>query len=82
MQGFIANCRRRAIYEDELIKERGLTSNEPPVIPSSGVPREIPVTLDGLIGEQEFGDGGNDDDMHDGDDYFDRYFDMDDEKKD
>eukprot|EP00579_Thalassiosira_antarctica_P019782 CAMPEP_0201953164 /NCGR_PEP_ID=MMETSP0904-20121228/1635_1 /ASSEMBLY_ACC=CAM_ASM_000553 /TAXON_ID=420261 /ORGANISM="Thalassiosira antarctica, Strain CCMP982" /LENGTH=303 /DNA_ID=CAMNT_0048496981 /DNA_START=27 /DNA_END=938 /DNA_ORIENTATION=- len=85
IQGFVANCRRRAIYEEEMRKERGLTNSEPVVIPSPGVPRDISVSLDDLIDEKEFGgesDNPRSDSMGSGDDYFDTYFDTGDGKQD
>lgn len=82
MQGFVVNCRRRAIYEEELRKEQGLRSDDPVVVPSPGVPRDISVSIDDLLGEKESG-GNTGDADGDGDDYFDTYFDgRDDEEQD
>ena len=82
LQGFVANCRRREIYEEELRREQGLRNSEPVVVPSGGVPRDISVTLDDLLGDRQFGEGSDDMRPDDGDDYFDTYFDMDDDKAD
>uniref|UniRef100_A0A7S4MT16 Uncharacterized protein n=1 Tax=Odontella aurita TaxID=265563 RepID=A0A7S4MT16_9STRA len=35
---FVSNCQRRAIYEDQLRKERTLTSSDPVSVPWPGVP--------------------------------------------
>lgn len=78
IQGFVANCRRRAIFEEELRKERGLRGSDIVVVPSSGVPRDISVSLDDLLGEKESETEGARDD---GDDYFDTYFDMGDDEQ-
>ncbi|KAL7534619.1 hypothetical protein ACHAWF_004889 [Thalassiosira exigua] len=81
MQGFVANCKRRAIYEGEIRKERGLGDSEPVVVPSPGVPRDISVSLDDLLGNGEF--GGNDDSGEgDGEHFYDTYFDSDDDNQD
>eukprot|EP00571_Detonula_confervacea_P017461 CAMPEP_0172303498 /NCGR_PEP_ID=MMETSP1058-20130122/5027_1 /TAXON_ID=83371 /ORGANISM="Detonula confervacea, Strain CCMP 353" /LENGTH=302 /DNA_ID=CAMNT_0013014335 /DNA_START=20 /DNA_END=928 /DNA_ORIENTATION=- len=77
IQGFVANCRRRAICEEELRTERGLRGSDVVAIPSPGVPRDISVSLDDLLGKEEFGTDSERDD--DGDEYFDTYFDMDDD---
>lgn len=39
---FVSNCRKRAAYEDQLRKERNLTSNDPVSVPWPGVPPSIP----------------------------------------
>lgn len=82
IEGFVANCRRREIYEDELRSGQGMGDTEPVVVPSGGVPRNISVTLDELYeGSKDPGDG--DEEQQDSqDDYFDTYFDVgDDDKK-
>jgi len=63
-------CQRRAICEDELRKERGMRDDEPVVIPSPGVSRDISINVDDLLGS------GETDDNSTGEDYFDEYFDM------
>ena len=74
VEGFVANCKRRSIYEQELRSERGLRDDEPVVIPAPGVPKDIFVTLDDLMGDRIVDenryDGGNESD-------FDRYFEKD-----
>ncbi|KAL3801802.1 hypothetical protein HJC23_001198 [Cyclotella cryptica] len=72
VEGFVANCKRRSIYEKDIRTEQGLRENEPVVIPPPGVPRDIPVTLDDLMGNKIEGDSDNSD-MDDF--YFDKYFD-------
>ena len=72
VEGFVANCKRRAIYEKELRREHGLRDDEPVVIPSPGVPKDISVTLDDLIGDKLV-DGEDNDES--GEFYFDNYFD-------
>jgi len=79
IQGFVANCRRRNIYEGKLRKELGLSRSEPVEIPSPGVPRDISVTLDDILGEQDF--EGEAYSMGMGDEYFDTYFDTDDDQQ-
>lgn len=75
IQGFVANCRRRAIYEEELRKERGLSDETagPVIIPPHGVPRDIPVSLDDLLGAEGEEVGAVEGSVDDG--YFDTYFD-------
>jgi len=71
IQGFVVNCRKRAIYEDEIRKERGMRDEEILDVPPPGVPN-IAVTLEDLLG-----DGSNmENEDNNGDDYFDTYFDM------
>jgi len=70
IQGFVVNCQRRAICEDEMRKERGMRDDEPVVIPSPGVSRDISINVDDLLGS------GETDDNSTGEDYFDEYFDM------
>ena len=78
VEGFVANCRRRKIYEDEMRKEQGLGSSEPVIIPHGGVPKDISVSLDDLLGSPgEFGEDA--DAARNGDDYFDTYFDANDQ---
>ncbi len=48
IQGFVVNCKRREIYEKKVREEQGLKKRYI-VIPSPGVPRDIPVTLDDLL---------------------------------
>jgi len=89
IQGFVINCRRRAIYEDEIRKEQGLRSGGVVVIPSGGVSRDIPVSLGDLLEDGRGGENNNNGDDDDGssmmmgDDYFDSYFDnnMDDDEQ-
>ncbi|KAL3827054.1 hypothetical protein ACHAXA_007561 [Cyclostephanos tholiformis] len=79
IQGFVANCRRRDIYEREIRIERGCLSDDVHVsIPPPGVPSDIAVNLDDLLEEEEEynGVGVN------GDDYFDTPFDMGDDERD
>ena len=72
VEGFVANCKRRSIYEDELRGEQGLREDEPVLIPSPGVPRDISVSLDDLMGDNI----DNIANKKSGDDefYFDTYF--------
>ena len=70
IQRFVVNCQRRAICEDEMRKERGVRDDEPVVTPSPGVPRDISINIDDLLGS------GETDENSSGDDYFDEYFDM------
>jgi len=79
IQGFVVNCRRRAIYEEGIRNEQGLSADEPVVIPPPGVPMDIPVTLDDLFVEER---AGRDYGARNGDDYFDTYFDIDDGEQD
>ena len=72
IQGFVVNCRKRAIYEDEIRKERGMRDEEILDVPPPGVPINIAVSLEDLLGDGSKM-GHNEDN---GDDYFDTYFDM------
>jgi hypothetical protein len=54
--GFIQNCQRRGIYEDQLRAEQGLPKDAPVEIPPPGVPHNIVIENDGE-------DGGNFDDI-------------------
>ena len=80
IKDFVTNCKRRAIYEEEIRKERGLSDEEPVVIPPPGVSKSISVSLDDLLEDGELGNSTNDGDVTD----FETYFDMggDDEQKD
>jgi hypothetical protein len=71
VEGFVANCKRRSIYEKELRGEQGLRDDEPVVIPSGGVPRDITVTLDDLMEDKI---EGVNEDSRDEEFYFDKYF--------
>ena len=71
IQGFVVNCRKRAIYEDEIRKERGMRDEEILDVPPPGVPNTA-VSLEDLLGDGSKM-GHNEDN---GDDYFDTYFDM------
>ncbi|EED95009.1 predicted protein [Thalassiosira pseudonana CCMP1335] len=72
IEGFVANCKRREIYEGELRREQGLREDEPVIVPSPGVPRDISVTLNDLLTDKIAGSEDNNDD---GDFYYDKYFD-------
>lgn len=74
IQGFVANCRRREIYEKDIRQEQGLGANDEVIVPTPGVPQDIPVTLDDLISTKDFSDNEDGDDAN-GDDFFDTYFD-------
>lgn len=74
LEGFVANCKKRSIYEQKLRVEWGLRDDEPVVIPAPGVPKDILVTLDDLMGDQIVDDDGND--VRSKSD-FDRYFEED-----
>ena len=79
IQGFVANCRRRDMYEKEMRSERGGLGDDVYVsIPPPGVPSDIPVSLDDLLEEE----GGCNAVGVSGDDYFDTPFDVGDEKRD
>ena len=80
VEGFVANCRRRAIYEEEIRKEQGLTEDDPVVIPPPGVPRDIPVSLDDLLQEKSAAE--NSDGIEEEDDFFERFFDGDNDETD
>jgi hypothetical protein len=73
IQSFVANCKRREIYEKEIRTEQGLGPTDPVIIPTPGVPRDISVTLDDLLSSKESGDNANYTDS--GDEFFDTYFD-------
>jgi hypothetical protein len=75
IQGFVANCRRREIYEKDIRQEQGLGANDEVIVPSPGVPQDIPVTLDDLFSTKDFSDNVDGDDANNGDDFFDTYFD-------
>lgn len=77
IQGFVANCQRREIYEQEIRAEQGRAEDDPVIIPSPGVPQDISVTLDDLLSTKE--SGGKAHDMDGGDEFFDTYFDSTDE---
>ncbi|KAL7465440.1 hypothetical protein ACHAXS_005754 [Conticribra weissflogii] len=49
LEGFVANCKRRALYEERLRKEQGLKEDEAVVVPSPGVPRDISISFDDLF---------------------------------
>lgn len=74
IQGFVANCRRREIYEKDIRQEQGLGANDEVIVPTPGVPQDIPVTLDDLFSTKDFSDN-EDGDNANGDDFFDTYFD-------
>ena len=78
IQGFVANCQRREIYEKEIRAEQGLNAEDPVIIPSPGVPQDISVTLEDLLSTKESGDK-EDRDTDGGDEFFDTYFDSTDE---
>ncbi len=78
IQGFVANCRRRDLYEKEIRVEGGLGDDVYVSIPPPGVPSDIAVSLDDLL-EEEAGYkavGVN------RDDYFDTPFDVGSEERD
>lgn len=77
IQGFVVNCKRREIYEKEIRAEQGLGEDDPVIIPTPGVPRDIPLTLDDLLSTKESGDSLHDADG--GDEFYDTYFDSADE---
>lgn len=81
IEGFVLNCRRREIYEEELRKSRGLGVDDPVIISSSGVPRDISVSLDDLIEDKQPGAEGDDAGFIE-DDFFDTYFDSNDDETD
>lgn len=70
IEGFVANCKRRSIYERELRVEQGLKDDDAVLIPPPGVPKDISVTLDDLLGNQIEGGGSDEKDEF----YFDKYF--------
>lgn len=49
IQSFVANCKRRAIYEEEMRSERGISENDPVNVPHPGVPRDFEISLDELL---------------------------------
>ncbi len=87
IQTFVTNCRRRHLYEEELRKEGGggdggggmmsdyhgdtIQTDEPVIIPPPGVPFDIFVSLDDILGEEDQGDNLLD---KNGMDDFDTYF--------
>lgn len=75
IQGFVANCRRREIYEKDIRQEQGLGANDEVIVPTPGVPQDIPVTLDDLFSTKDFSVNEDGDDDNNGDDFFDTYFD-------
>lgn len=80
IQSFVANCKRREIYEKEIRAEQGLGPTDPVIIPTPGVPRDISVTLDDLLSTKESGVKANDTDISD--EFFDTYFDSADDEGD
>ena len=80
IQSFVANCKRREIYEKEIRAEQGLGPTDPVIIPTPGVPRDISVTLDDLLSTKESGVKANDTDSSD--EFFDTYFDSADDEGD
>mmetsp|Transcript_20246 Transcript_20246/g.31637 ORF Transcript_20246/g.31637 Transcript_20246/m.31637 type:complete len:307 (+) Transcript_20246:114-1034(+) len=77
IQGFVVNCKRREIYETEIREEQGLGADDPVIIPTPGVPRDISLTLGDLLSTKESGDNAHD--LDGGDEFFDTYFDSADE---
>ncbi|KAL3772258.1 hypothetical protein ACHAWU_005309 [Discostella pseudostelligera] len=85
IQTFVTNCRRRHLYEEELRKEGGqggggmmsdysgdYPNDEPVIIPPPGVPSDIFVSLDDILGEVDQSDKVLDKNgMADFDTYFD-----------
>jgi len=71
IQGFVANCRRRGLYEREMRITQGLGDDATVAIPPPGVPSDIVVSLDDLFEEEESNEVGMN-----GDDYFDTPFNM------
>ena len=76
IQGFVANCRRRRLYEKEIRTERGLSDDFFVAIPPPGVPSDIAVILDDLLEEKEYNEVGMN-----RDDYFDTPFNMGDDEQ-
>ena len=76
IQGFVANCRRRGLYEKEIRTERGLSDDFFVAIPPPGVPSDIAVSLDDLLEEKEYNEVGMN-----RDDYFDTPFNMGDDEQ-
>lgn len=73
IQGFVANCRRRRLYENELRTERRFGDDDGYVpIPPPGVPSDIAVSLEDLLDNEE----DNQLEMKNGDDFFDTPFNM------
>ncbi len=85
IQTFVSNCRRRHLYEEELRKQGGqgggvmsdysgdtIQTDEPVIIPPPGVPFDIFVSLDDLLGKEDQSDNLLD---KNGMDDFDTYFD-------
>jgi len=81
IQGFVVNCKRREIYEKEIRAEQGLGADDPVIIPTPGVPRDISVTMDDLLSSTESGDN-NAHATDGGDEFFDTYFDSADDEGD
>lgn len=80
--GFVANCRRRAIYENEVRRESGAgRADGPVVVLSPGVPRDIEVGFDDLLEEDKSGGEEANVGMAEGD-YFDTYFGKDKDQQD
>mmetsp|Transcript_31539 Transcript_31539/g.64990 ORF Transcript_31539/g.64990 Transcript_31539/m.64990 type:complete len:315 (+) Transcript_31539:184-1128(+) len=76
IEGFVVNCKRRSIYEEDLRNEQGLSKNDAVVVPSPGVPRDISVTFDDLFDNKSQESEFDDDDV----DFFDKYFDSNEEE--
>ena len=76
IQGFVANCMRRRLYEREIRAEQGF-SNEITPIPPPGVPADIPVSLDDLLDDNLCNQVAKT-----GDDYFDAPFNVGDNDQD
>jgi len=74
IQGFVANCRRREIYEKDIRQEQGLGANDEVIVSSPGVPQDILVTLDDLFSTKDLTHNEDGDDAN-GDDFFDTYLD-------
>ncbi|KAL3778642.1 hypothetical protein ACHAW5_007532 [Stephanodiscus triporus] len=74
--GFVANCRRRGLYEREMRITQGLGDDAIVAIPPPGVPSDIAVSLDDLFEEEERDEVGMN-----GDDYFDTPFNMGDDEQ-
>ena len=69
IQGFVANCRRRRLYQAELRTERRFGYDGYVPIPPPGVPSDIAVSLEDLMDNEE----DNQLEMN-GDDFFDTPF--------
>lgn len=80
--GFVANCRRRTIYENQVRRERvGGHLDDPVTLPSPGVPRDIEVGLDDLLGQDERREEEANVGMAEND-YYDTYFGADENQQD